>query len=303
MLIQPGHNSPSILDSIKLVRTGSKRWIDVYTLDKEGKPTDVDETIDDVTEEPKGMLELFVSDFSNVPMFSESYLETDPSERRIKKMGDGRYGVHWGADGETDRTGTYLFNWAVRETDGAEENYRTQVIEIVDPSVLSLLPRLRLQLDKSIKVINPEEYCNLGYSDAQLMMFLKSGLERIAAAQPYPAWLDMSKFPVNVAGELLISCAVISALESQYLFAVDTDVPSFSDQGHAFTITHATQIQSLYTSMVSTVTPRIREFKLRYVGLGSICAEFRAGWGFYQMVAASPPGSLFRGHFSNTHRM
>jgi hypothetical protein len=305
MIIQPGHNSPSILDSVKLVRTNSKRWIDIYTLNESGDKVDIVEEMTAGGNASKGLLELFVSDLTNQPLYSESYYPVViPDTRRIKKIDTGRYGINWGeVASDTSSPGTYLFNWTVRETEKSEESFRTQVIEIVDPSVLSLLPRLRLQIDKSIKVINPEEYCTLGYSDAQLVMFLKAGLERISAAQPYPGWMNLYQFPIQHGGELLISCAVLSALESQYLFAVDTDVPSFSDQGHSFVVTHATQIQALYNSMLTGISTRIREFKLHYVKSGSVGVEFRIGWGFFQMVAASPPGSTFKGHYSNTMGM
>lgn len=306
MIIQPGHNSPSILDSVKLVREGAKRWIDIYLMDESGTKTDIVESMTEGGNASRGLLELNVSDMTNTPLYEESYYPVIyPDTRRIKHIETGRYGINWGeVASDTNTPGTYLFNWTVRQDTTTEEAFRTQVVEVVTPSVLSLLPRLRLQIDKSIKVINPEEYCTLGYSDAQLVMFLKAGLERISQAQPYPGWLHLHEYPIERGGELLVSCAVLSALESQYLFAVDTDVPSFSDAGHAFVITHASQIKALYDSMLNAMTPRIREFKLHYVKSGSVGVEFRIGWGFYQMVASSPPGSAFRGGFySNTSGM
>jgi hypothetical protein len=302
MIIQTGFNSPSTLDSIELIRAKSKKLVDIYIYDNDGELTDIEETMTAGGTESNGMLNLEVTDFNNNVLYSESYWPKDVSNTnsRIIHIGTGHYGIKWGdGDQETISPGTLLFNWNARVGLGTEEFYRTQIAEVVTPRVLSLFPRLRLQLDKSIKVLNPEQFCTLGYSDAQLLLYLQSGLERISQAQPYPMWMTLDAFPIQTAGEILITASMISALESQYLFAVDTDVQSFSDQGHSFVLTHFSPIKALYDSLLNSIGPRIREFKLHYVNSGSVMTEFRIGWGFWQMVNSSPPGSTFRGYYDN----
>jgi len=304
MIIQTGFNSPSTLDSIELIRVNGKRVIDIYLYDANGNLVDIDETMY-AGVEPSGILNLEVTDLSNVLVYSESYWPvTLPDERRIKHLGTGHYGIKWGeAENETSSSGTLLFNWNARVNKDSEEFFRTQITETVSGRVLSLLPRFRLMLDKSIKVINPEQFCNLGYSDSQLIMYLNCGKDRINQAQPYVTWMTLDQFPIEHGSELLMSSSLISALESQYLFAVDTDVQSFSDQGHSFVLTHFAPIKSLYDTLSSSLPQRIREFKLHYVQSGTVMTEFRIGWGFWQTVASSPPGTYFRNHYSNTMGM
>ena len=302
MIIQTGFNSPSTLDSIELVRSNSRRMVDIYLYDSEGELVNIVEEMTSGGTEGKGLLELDITDFSNRVLYSESYWpKAIPDNRRIKHIGTGHYGIKWGTeDGETANPGTLLFNWTARVSTDTEEFYRTQILEVVTPRVLSLLPRMRLQLDKSIKVINPEQFCNLGFSDSQLILYLQNGLSRICTAQPYPSWYSLDAFPIETATELLLSASLVSALESQYLFAVDTDIQSFSDQGHAFQLTHFAPLKGLYDTLVNSLPQRIREFKLQHVQSGTVLTEFRIGYGFWQMVAASPPGSTFRDHYTNT---
>ena len=295
MIIQPGVNSPSTLDMVELVRTNSKRFIDVTFQDDAGNPVDIDETLT-ASGDPKGELDLEVTGLGNDSLYTESYFPIPiPDDRRIKRVSTGKYLIQWGTeDNETDTSRPLLFNWHIRRTEGEEDFYRTQLVEVISPRTLSLLPRFRLQLDKSLKVIIPEEWCTLGYSDAQLVVYLQMGLSRINAAQPYVGWHSIDSFPIEGYFEILLRSSLLAALDSQYLFAVDTDIPSFSDQGHSFVITHAAQIKAMRDSLAAELERDIREFKLHFVKSGSIGAEFRLGWAFYQTLVSSPPGALFR---------
>lgn len=305
MIIQVGFNSPSTLDSIELVRAKSKKRVDIFIYGKDGNLVDIVEETTNGGNDSKGLLKLEITDFTNNVLLEDSYYPKDPTkESRIERYSTGHYGLDWGEDPkETQDPGTYLFNWTARIDENEEEIWRTQIVEIVTPRVLSLLPRLRLQLDKSIKVVNPEKFCNLGYSDSQLIMYLQAGLEKISVAQPYPTWMELDRFPIQHGADLLLSTALLSALESQYLFSVDTDVASFSDQGHSFAMTHFAPLKALYDSLSASLPQRIREFKLHYVSSGSIGLEFRIGWGFWQMVNASPPGATMRGHYTSNMGM
>jgi len=192
-----------------------------------------------------------------------------------------------------------LMNWHIRQNAESEDFYRTQVAEIVTPRTLSLLPKLRLIVDKSVKRIDPSCYMNLGFSDAQLIICLQAGLSRINAAQPYVSWQSIDVFPLDTYWEILTRSALLYALTSQAIFAIDTDVPAFNDASHSFTLSHYAQLKGMLDSLSSTLDADIRAMKMHFVASGSIISQLSLGWGFYQMLASSPPGSLFRNTYSN----
>lgn len=300
MTIQPGFQSEAVLDSIGILRANSKIRATIYTVDSNGVPFDVDESMVSGGTDSAGLLELDVTDISGSVLYSESYWPvTYPDTRRIKKAGTGTYYIDYGTEeDETNRSGTMLFNWTARETTTSPCCYRTQVFEIVPLWVLSILPRFRLMLDKSFKRINPEQMCQLGWSDAQLVMLLRSGLERISEAQPYPTFLTFESFPFQHGTELLMSAGLASALESQYLYAIDSDL-IYNDAGHSFTQGHAAPLKSMYDSLMGTLGPRIREFKLHYVSAGNVGLQFSFNQAYYAMLSSASPGALFRNSYSN----
>ena len=301
MVIQPGHNAPSVMNEIEIALLNTKRLVDIKLLDADGEPIDIVEEMTGGGTQPKGYLRLDVYDASSTIIYQEDYYPvTPPDTRRIKKLGTGHYGINWGeVDGETSSTSAIMFAWVLRQDENEEEIFRVQLLQVYTPVVLSLLPRLRLQLDKSLKVLNPEVFCTLGYSDAQLLLYLQAGLERINQAQPYVTF-TMTNYPYWHGTELLIRCAVVEGIRSQYLFAVDTDIPQFSDSGHSFALTHTQTLKPMYDSMTAELSKDIQAFKLHYVNSGTVISEYRVGYGFYQMVLSSPPGSTFRNYFTNT---
>lgn len=299
MLIQPGVSSPSTLDMPELVRVDAQRFIDITFQDDEGTAIDIDETMT-ASNEARGLLELEVTNLSNSSLYNENYFPVPiPDDRRVTHPATGKYQIEWGVeDDETDSVGPLLFNWTLRQTEGSEHVYRTQLVEVVSARTLSLLPRFRLMVDKSLKVVIPEQWCTLGFSDAQLVVYLQMGLARINAAQPYVGWATIDDFPLEYYFEILVRSATLSALDSQAMFANDTDILSYSDQGHSFVITHFSQLKAMRDALATELARDIREFKLHFVRSGSIGAEFRLGWAFYQTLSASPPGSLFRNTIS-----
>jgi len=300
MIVMAGANSPSTLDMVEMIRVNSKKFVDITLMDNTETPVNIEETMT-AGGEANGEATLEVTDLSGTVLYSESYWPPPiPDTRRITNPSTGKYQIKWGDDeNETTSVGPLLFNWNIRQNAASEDFYRTQVAEIVSPRTLSLLPRFRLLLDKSLKVILPEEFCTLGYSDAQLVIYLQAGLSRINAAQPYIGWRSIDHFPLEMYWEILTRSALMYALDSQGLFAIDTDVPAYNDQGHAFTITHASQLKAMRDSISAELERDIREFKLHHISSGVVKAEFRIGWGFYQMLASSPPGSMFRNTFTN----
>lgn len=301
MIIQPKLSSPSSLDHVEMIRTDSKKYIYVIFQDDAGNPVDIVEEYDN-TNASRGELDLQVTTIDGDILYSESYFppSVSPELLRVSHPSVGKYQIQWGINtNETDLTGTILFNWHLRKDLGEEDFYRTQVVEVTPPKVLALLPYLRLQIDKSLKVINQEQYCNLGYSDSNLVAFLNLGLSYINGRQPYVGWSTLDQFPLDRGLNILLKCAVYDGLFAQLIFAIDTDVPTFSDQGHAFVITHATQIKSVRDSLSQELEKQVREFKLHYISWGVVGVEMRLGWSWYMLLATSPSGSLFRNSFSS----
>ena len=299
MIVRPGTNSPSTLDMVEMIRTNSTKLVDITFMDDSEEPTSIDESISP-SGDPSGELELEVTDISGLVLYSETYWPPPiPDTRRITNPSTGKYTIKWGSDTESSSPQPILFNWHLRQNSTSEDFYRTQVAEIVSPKTLSLLPTFRLLIDKSIKLAIPDSYCAIGYTDAQLVIYLQAGLSRINASQPYVGWQNLDAFPTGMYYEILCRAALSYALMSQTLFAIDTDIPSYSDNGIAFQITHATQLKGVMDSLNATLDRDIKEFKLHFVSSGSIISQLTLGLGFYQMLASSPPGSLFRNTYTN----
>jgi len=299
LIIQPKLSSPSSLDHVEMTRTNSVRYIFIIFQDDQGNPVDIVEQYDN-TNTPRGALDLQVTTIDGDILYSESYFppSISPELLRVSHPSTGKYQIHWGVNStETSLSGTLLFNWHLRKDFGEEDFYRTQVIEVTPPKVLAILPYLRLQIDKSLKVLNQEVYCNLGYSDSNLVAFLNLGLSYINGRQPYVGWQSLDQFPLDRGLNVLLKCAVYDGLFAQLVFAIDTDIPSFSDQGHAFVITHATQIKSVRDALAQELEKQVREFKMHYIHWGAVGVEMRLGWSWYMLLSSAPSGALFRNAF------
>ena len=297
MIIQPKIGDISTLDFIETVRTNSNRYVYVKFMDDDGNDMDI---VEEYTASglPKGELDLQVTTIDGTILYDESYFPPsviDPAARRVVHPTTGKYQIQWGTEtSETYSARTLLFNWHLREDLESDDYYRTQVVEVVSPRVLALLPTFRLMLDKSIKVIDPVEYCTLGYSSGQLITYLQLGLSMINASQPYVAFSSLDNFPLDRGLSILMKSALCDGLMSQLLLAVDLDVPNFSVESHSFSLQHAPIIKSIRDSLVAELSKSIQAFKLHYVSSGAISYELRLGFAFYQTIMSAPPGSLFR---------
>jgi hypothetical protein len=178
MIIKPGVEPPSTLNLSELVLEGSKKKVEILLMDDDGTPVDISEEVfPDGSSD--GELDVRVIDLDNVSIFEEQYWpRSNPPGTRISKGGTGRYYFTLTAE-ETANTGTLIAAWHVRKNRDSEDFYRIQVIEIASARVLSILPRLRLMLDKSVKPVMPADLCLLGYTDGMLVSFLQLGLEKI----------------------------------------------------------------------------------------------------------------------------
>jgi hypothetical protein len=157
-----------------------------------------------------------------------------------------------------------------------------------------MLPKLRFLLDKTVKPTLPEEYCFLGYVDSQLVMCLELGLSMINSYQPYPTFANLDSFPIAAFDYILLKAALYAGVTSQLLFSIDTDVPSYSDQGHSFVLQHATPLASYLNSIKADLDKEIPNFKKHYLNNGTVGIEIGMNAAYYSLVASAPSGSIFR---------
>lgn len=299
MIIQPGVEQPSVASMIELARTNSIRRVDIELQDSTGALVDIDDTLGSGGE-PNGTLDLEITDVGGMSIYKESYFPPTMGvlEPRIKKAAPGRYYIDLGkVPHETDNPQALLFNWHSRQNVTAEEVYRTQVVEIVSPRTLSILPSLRLLIDKTVKPNLPEKYCFIGYTDGMLIMFLKLGLSKINEYQPYPLWAKLDYFPIEAYSSILLRAALYQGITSQTLFSIDTDVPQFSDSGHSFVLQHATPLAAFLNTLRDELDKSVPAFKRHFINSGTISVEMRVDMAFSYMLSAAPYGSLFRNMF------
>jgi len=299
MLIQPGADGPSVHDFIEMIRVDSKRRVDVTMLDSEGVPVIISELMLP-NGEPDGELSLTIENMSGTTVFEEVYWPNpSPASRRIKHNGAGRYYVTLGdEENETSSLGMYTASWHARQNSTSEDEYRVQVLSVVSVKSLTLLPKLRLFLDKSLKIVDPASNCYLGFSDSQLMVFLLGGLSYISDFEPYPMWLTLDAFPTDYHSDLLIKSAAYSALQSQTLFAIDSDVAQFSTASHTFTINHFQPLAAFTAQLRAEIEPRIKQMKMKYLASGTCKVQLNIGYAMHSLLSAAPYGSTFRGMYT-----
>jgi hypothetical protein len=299
-IIKPGTSEPSVANMVELVRTNSKRFVDITFMDSDGTAIDIDE--DQVGGNPTGALDLDITDLAGNSVFAESYWPTSNAiGRRIIKSATGKYYINFGTeDGETDTVGTYLANWHLRENIDTENVYATQVLEIVSPRTLSILPKLRFMVDKTVKANLPEENCFLGYTDSQMIIGLQLGLCMLNEYQPYPCWRTLDDYNIAIHGHVLIKAAMYQLLTAQGLFAIDTDIPQFSDQGHSFVLVHFTGLEQVANRLKAELDRIVPDVKRHYVNSGSLGVEIRMSNATYMMFSSMPYGSIYRGYWART---
>jgi hypothetical protein len=300
MLLRPGSNQPSTLNLVEITKTSSKRRINITLQDNDETPVDIVEEVF-ATGESRGELDLEIVDKCDNVVLSAQYWPTpNPADNRISKLSTGKYAVTLTSD-ETIRSGTLLANWHARKDEDSEDIYRVQVIEVVSSRILALLPQFRLLLDKSLKIVNPDENCFLGYTDSMLIMFLQMGLSKINSYQPYPTFALLENYPLNYFSEILIRASLYEALTSQLLFSIDTDIPSYSEAGSSFVIDHRTPLANYLNQLANQLDNDIPKMKMHLVRSGVVSAEYKYGNYYYALLSASPYGSILRGGIPNTN--
>lgn len=194
---------------------------------------------------------------------------------------------------ETDAESEWLFNWQVRLAADSEVTSVLQRVSVMSTKAASFLPDLRLMIDKSHKLIAPTSSCFLGYTDSQLLYYLYAGLQNINAYQPSLTF-TMANFPLEYK-QVLIDSALISGAMSQQLYAIDMDIPSYSDQGTAFVITHQAALASFLNQITQRADRLIPQMKLQLIQPGTLHTQVGPNFRLNQLVQAAPSGAVFRG--------
>lgn len=300
-VLKPGLDVPSVANMLDLMRVRSSKIINATLLGPDGNPINIIEELDSAGN-AKGELDLEITNLAGVTVYSENYFPSsinDPSQRRIIHNGIGQYYIRISPIDITF-PGTYLFNWHARYNESSDDIYRTQVIQVVSPRVLSLLPTLRLMIDKSIKRVVPESECWLGFSDGQLVLYLMQGLSYINSKPPYPVWNFLEDYPIELYSDVLIRSSLYIGIISQSMFAIDTDIPSYSDQGHSFVLQHFQPLNTMMARIGGELDKQIPDLKRKFVRSGTAMVETRLGYLWYNLIASSPSGSLFRNYYFNS---
>lgn len=202
--------------------------------------------------------------------------------------------ISFDSKNSTAIAGEFLFVWQANTASGPEEPL-VQVAKVVSARTMRLLPKLRLIIDKAAKQIDEtsNDTCYLGYTDQMLIEFYEQGLSLINAGQPYVQWQGLDQFP-DAGIRLLLDGATVAALTSQELFAVDTDLGSYSDNGESFTILHQPALSAILATTWTRLRETVKEFKLHYVSSGCVRIDLTSVNSRYAVLLnAAPPGSLF----------
>jgi hypothetical protein len=196
--------------------------------------------------------------------------------------------------GESDGTKTWLFEWTV--TTGpytSAETKAMQVVWVLPGIIYQMIPQLRLEIDKALKLVNRKEGLFLGYTDVQLLQYFIGGLQTINAYQPSIFW-SLDTYPYQLVGSILVKAALMWGVTSQTLFAIDTDVPSYSDQGQSFVINHQPALAAYLQSVTSWLDTNVPLMKLHFVRSGSVYTQMMPNFRLQFLTEAAPNGSTFR---------
>lgn len=200
---------------------------------------------------------------------------------------------------ETNQAGDVIFSWSVTGASGSEQVSVVQLTKVVSARTMALLPNFRLLIDKSAKLVNddPVNPCFLGYTDSQLIQYLQDGLSIINAYEPYPTFCTLDDFPSQTFRHILYEASLLAGVMSQQLFAIDTDIPSFNDQGNTFVIQHGPQLAQVLNTVSQRLDKLIPLMKLKFVRSGALHVEAGTNFRLSTILNAAPSGSTFRNVF------
>lgn len=215
---------------------------------------------------------------------------------RLVHVTTGKFYIDFGnqtLNNETNGPYEWLFNWQVSLFSGGQQQNSMQKVKIVSPKMALIMTDLKLMIDKSRKLVNAANDCYLGYTEANLAMYLQGGLENINAYQPSLAF-SMENYPMEYR-QILIDSAMVVGVMSQELFAIDTDLQNYSDQGTSFTLAHQPQLAGYLNALTARLDKLIPQMKLQLIQSGTLHIQMGPNYRFNQIMQAGPSGAVYRG--------
>jgi len=213
--------------------------------------------------------------------------ETYPGSTYVTKRDAGIFALSF--DSDTYENSEYLLNVSIDIATGL--NFmRNKVVRIVPGLYFKIGAILRNQIDKANKLLHYR--LQFGYTDAQLVTWLDLGVHLINMIPPYTSF-NVPSFPFAVYGKMLIDAATIAALESQGLFAIDTDF-DYALGGNSLTLDHFTKISGYLDYMVARFNENLRQFKQMFRIKGGAMVQTQYGYGFGRFLSVVPPGFFSR---------
>ena len=106
-------------------------------------------------------------------------------------------------------------------------------------------------------------------------------------------WSSVEQFPYEYVF-VLLQCGLVAGVMSQNLFAVDTDMPNYSDQGNSFVIDHGTKLAAFLNQVTAQLDKMIPVMKLKFVRSGSLHIQAGPNYRMSTLLSAAPNGALFR---------
>lgn len=223
---------------------------------------------------------------------------------RINNPETGKYTFELGnvsPNNETNQVRDLLIQWWIQSPGGAANVVATQIIKVVSVCALQMAHYLRNMIDKSAKSVNadPLDFCSLGYTDANLIQYLEQGLSLINAYQPYPTFCTLEQFPMKKFMHILLESSMVAGVMAQQLFAIDEDIPNYSDQGNSFVIQHAPQLSQFLQMISARLDKLIPQMKHHFVNSGGLHIQGGTNFRIATLLNAAPGGVTIRNLFTS----
>lgn len=237
-----------------------------------------------------GVISAEIRDAHGNPVYSGSLLTGE-----VKKEADGIFYL----DSPTttpNLTGTapnkFMFVWQYSTSIGSEGFFAVSYLYVMSNYVYGWMPRFRLQIDKAVKLVDKEF---IGFTNGELYYYLQGGVEEINTFPPVTNF-TLDGYPSEY-GQLLINSATVVGLISQKLYAVDTDVTAYADQGFSYTLDHFARLNTVMTELLAHIQDQMNRFKMEFSQIGSITVQVVPYYPMSVLLKTAPRGSIFRNLF------
>lgn len=225
-----------------------------------------------------------------------------PVAPRIVNPSTGVYYIELGAstgtpatNHETAGVSEILVTWSA---DFGAEGWveHVQAINIVTGLTRRRIAEFSEFIDKARKDLDVTDQLNptvVGYTDGQLYLCLKEGLSVINAYQPVVVFDNIDNYP-DTHSFLLYEAALYAGILMQTIFAIDTDLPSYTDLGGSWAIPHHPQLAALLQMVVTRLDKAVPDMKKQFVSMGGMYLEIGPSFRYTTLLSAAPTGLGFR---------